>query len=107
MKNFFGSIFINRDELSEAGINYPIKVEYYKLINEEENGIQIVKTEYRDKIGVEQNKVEKITNNDKEIESLLYIMKENEVTPIALEDIITEIKNIQRLAKNKKLSYNT
>ena len=34
-------------------------------------------------------------------------MKENEVTPIALEDIITEIKNIQRLAKNKKLSYNT
>ena len=107
MKNFFGSIFINRDKLREAGINYPIKVEYYKIINEEEYGIQIVKTEYRDKIGVEQNKVEKITNNDKEIESLLYIMKENEVTPIALEDIITEIKNIQRLAKNKKLSYNT
>ena len=36
MKNFFGSIFINRDELREAGIDYPIKVEYYKIINEEE-----------------------------------------------------------------------
>lgn len=34
MKNFFGSIFINRDELREAGIEYPIKVEYYKITNE-------------------------------------------------------------------------
>ena len=34
MKNFFGSIFINRDKLEEAGINYPIKVEYYKITNE-------------------------------------------------------------------------
>ena len=51
MKNFFGSIFINRDELEEAGIKYPIKVEYYKITNEtqkiKENelmyGIQIIK----------------------------------------------------------------
>ena len=55
MKNFFGSIFINRDKLTEAGINYPIKVEYYKIINEDKQiksnkliyGIQIIKTEYR------------------------------------------------------------
>ena len=37
VKNFFGSIFINRDELREAGIDYPIKVEYYKIINEEKS----------------------------------------------------------------------
>ena len=36
LKNFFGSIFINRERLKEAGINYPIKVEYYKITNEEE-----------------------------------------------------------------------
>ena len=36
VKNFFGSIFINRDELKEAGIDYPIKVEYYKITNEDE-----------------------------------------------------------------------
>ena len=115
MKNFFGSIFINRDELQEAGINYPIKVEYYKIINEEEKrkqdkliyGIQIIKTEYRDKIGVEQNKLENITNDEKEITKILSIIKENEVTPIGLEDVILEIKNWQAIAKNKKLSYNT
>ena len=115
MKNFFGSIFINRDELKEAGINYPIKVEYYKIINEEEKrnqdkliyGIQIIKTEYRDKIGVEQNKLENITNDEKEITKILSIIKENEVTPIGLEDVILEIKNRQAIAKCKKLSYNT
>ena len=115
MKNFFGSIFINRDRLKEAGIDYPIKVEYYKIINEEEKikqnrliyGIQIIKTEYKDKIGVEQEKIEHITNDENEISKILSLMKENEVTPIGLEDVILEIKNRQAIAKNKKLSYNT
>ena len=87
MKSFFGSIFINRDELREAGIDYPIKVEYYKITNEEEKikenkliyGIQIIKTEYKDKIGVEQEKVEHITNEENEITTMLRLIKENEV----------------------------
>ena len=115
VKNFFGSIFINRDRLKEAGIDYPIKVEYYKITNEQEkikqnklkSGIQIIKTEYKDKIGVEQNKIEDITNDENEITKILYLMKNNEVTPIGLEDVILEIKSWQALAKNKKLSYNT
>ena len=115
MKNFFGSIFINRDELREAGIDYPIKVEYYKIINEEERikenrliyGIQVIKTEYRDKIGVEQEKMEHITNDENEITRMLDIIKQNEVTPIGLEDVILEIKSWQAIAKKKKLSYNT
>ena len=115
MKNFFGSIFINRDELREAGINYPIKVEYYKITNEEEKikqnkliyGIQIIKTEYRDKIGVEQNKIEHITNDEKEINKMLGIIKENQVTPIGLEDVVLEIKNMQAIVKSRNLSYNT
>ena len=112
MKNFFGSIFINRDKLTEAGINYPIKVEYYKIINEDKQiksnkliyGIQIIKTEYREKIGVEDRKIENITNDENEINNMLGLMKDNEVTPIGLEDVVTEIK---KLAKSRKLSYNT
>ena len=115
MKNFFGSIFINRDKLLEAGINYPIKVEYYKITDEErtkqENhlvyGVQIIKTEYKEKIGIEQNKVEHITNDDGEIAKILSVIKENEVTPIGLEDVVLEIKSRQAIAKRKKLSYNT
>mgnify|MGYP000183465077 FL=1 len=113
LKNFFGSIFINRDELLEAGINYPIKVEYYKITNEPEKenkllyGIQVIKTEYKEKIGVEQNRIEHITNDESEITKILSLIKENEVTPIGLEDVIIEIKKLQTLAKIKKLGYNT
>lgn len=112
MKNFFGSIFISRDKLAEAGINYPIKVEYYKIINEDKQikpnklmyGIQIIKTEYKDKIGVEQDKIEEITNDEKEIDDMLSLVKDNEVTPVGLKEVVPEIK---KFAKLKKLSYNT
>ena len=99
MKNFFGSIFINRDELREAGIEYPIKVEYYKITNEIPSrqklifGIQVIKTEYKEKIGVEQRKIENITNSEKEVDKILYQLKENEVTPIGLEDVLIELGN--------------
>ena len=85
MKNFFGSIFINRDELREAGIEYPIKVEYYKITNEIPSrqklifGIQVIKTEYN-------------TNSEKEVDKILYQLKENEVTPIGLEDVLIELE---------------
>ena len=54
MKTFFGSIFIEKEKLQEAGVKYPIKLEYYKIINEDEfinknnakYGIKVVKTEY-------------------------------------------------------------
>ena len=107
MKNCFGSIFINRDKLSEAGINYPIKVEYYKITDEEKRenkliyGIQVIKTEYREKIGVEQNKMEHLTNDENEINQILGLIKENEVTPIGLEDVIIEIKKYKHLQKIK------
>ena len=103
VKNFFGSIFINRDELREAGIDYPIKVEYYKIINEEEKikqnkliyGIQIIKTEYKDKIGVEQEKIEHITNDENEISRILSIMKENEVTLIISDWMMPNMNGIE------------
>ena len=107
LSNFFGSIFINRDRLREAGINYPIKVEYYKVINDLTYGIQVIKTEYREKIGVEQKRIENVTNNELEINNILSLIKQQEVTPIGLEDVIVEIKKIQALAKSKKISYNT
>ena len=90
MKNFFGSIFINRDELEEAGIKYPIKVEYYKI-------------KYKEKIRIEQNKLEHITNDEKEIMQMLEKLKENEVTPVGLEDVIIELK---KLKENTQISYN-
>lgn len=97
MNSFFGSIFIDRHKLRENGINYPIKLEYYKTIhrtkeNIQKYGIKIIKTEYiKDKINTEVKRISNVTKNEKVIESLLQILKKYEVTPIVCNDIIDEI----------------
>lgn len=99
MRTFFSSTFINKEMLNEAGIKHPIKLEYYKLINEDEMikqekakfGISIVKTEYRkEKVKVENKKIQYVSNDEKKIEEILSILKENEVTPVAVEDILSD-----------------
>lgn len=35
MKTFFDGIFISKEHLEEAGIKYPIKLEYYKIARDE------------------------------------------------------------------------
>ena len=73
LKTFFGSVFIEKEKLEEAGIKYPIKLEYYKQINEDEisnyekpkYGIEIIKTEYKpDYTKVENKKIKYITNDE-------------------------------------------
>lgn len=104
MKNFFGGVFIDHNKLREAGIEHPIKVEYYKIINEDEviksngqkYGVQIVKTEYiEENVNVEKNEIKHITNDEKDIENILQLLKTNEVTPISLQDIIVDLKSKQ------------
>ena len=97
MKTFYTSTFIKKEELQEAGITYPIKLEYYKIINEDEImkgekarfGIKVVKTEYRDeKAKIEEKEITYLSNDEKRIEEILNLFKENEVTPISVEEII-------------------
>lgn len=90
---------MEKEALKEAGIYYPIKLEYYKIINEDEMikqekakfGIYVVKTEYiNDDIKVENKKVQYVSNDEKKIEEILNLLKENEVTPITVEDILSD-----------------
>ena len=96
MKTFFGGNFIKEEMLSEAGIYHPIKLEYYKRINEDEIlkenkakfGICIIKTEYKTK----EKALEKENTNieEKRVNQVLNMLKENYVTPIGLEDVICD-----------------
>lgn len=99
MKTFFGSIFIEKEKLEEAGVEHPIKLEYYKIINEDEfinksnakYGIKIVKTEYLDNdTKVEDKTIKYLSSNEQKINDLLTILKENEVTPICVHDVICD-----------------
>lgn len=82
------------------GINYPIKLEYYKIINEDEitknnnikYGIKVVKTEYiENDTKVEDETIKYLSSNEQKIEEILNTLKENEVTPIATRDVISDI----------------
>ena len=100
MKIFYTSTFIKKEELEEVGINYPIKLEYYKIINEDEImkgekarfGIKVIKTEYiNNNTKTEEKEITYLSNDEKRIEEILNIFKENEVTPISVEDIIYDL----------------
>ncbi len=99
MKIFFGGTFINKEDLEEVKIKHPIKLEYYKRINEEEfikndkakYGISVIKTEYiSSNTKVENKDIPYVTNDERKIDKILKIFKDNIVTPIAVEDIISD-----------------
>ena len=100
MKKFFGGIFVKKETLAEADIKHPVKLEYYKIINEEEKleskdfrfGIEIIKTEYIDeKVEIEKKEIKHLSNDEEKIDDILTVLKCNEVTPVSVEDVILEI----------------
>ena len=98
MKTFYGGVFIDKNTLKLAGINHPIKLEYYKRINEEEIlefnkakfGISIVKTEYDKDTKVEEKVIKYLTNDEKRANFILEILKQNCVTPIELDEVVSD-----------------
>lgn len=108
MKTFFASRFVSEETLEEARIGYPIKLKYYKIVKEGkeklEFGIHITKIEYK-KEGrkVENKEVENIESNEQKVEQILRILEQNEVTPIALEEILEDIIIDKKLKKACKI----
>lgn len=96
MKTFFGGMFMNKENLRKEGILYPIKLEYYKIKDLKSKndiyGVEVVKTEYlNEEIKVEKASIDKLTNDEKIENSILDILKRNEVTPVILEDVIEDL----------------
>ena len=101
LKTFFGGTFINQEDLKEEGKEYPIKIEYYKNINEDEliktnktkYGIYVVKTEYiPENTKTEDKEIKYLTNDEQKIEKILEFFKRNEVTPIIVDDVVEDLK---------------
>jgi len=99
LRTFFGSTFIEKEKLEEAGINHPIKFEYYKQINEDDvnsdkakYGISIVMTEYiPNNLKVVTKDIKYVTNDELEEDKILNIFKENQVTLINSEEVISDL----------------
>ena len=96
MKTFFDGVFVSRKTLEEAGVQYPIKLEYYKTSIgenvETKFGIEIVKTEYiNGTVSIEAKEVNNVANDEIKQNEILNILKNNEVTPIGLDDVLQEL----------------
>ena len=94
MKVFYGSIYVERNALEEAGIEHPIKLEYYKTINKQDEayGINIVKTEYKkSNIIIEEKEIKHLSQDESKIEKLLKLFKSYAVTPITAQDIADDL----------------
>ena len=103
MRTFFGGIFIETSKLKEEGIQYPIKVEYYKIKEENKFGIEIIKKEYKSpQIKIEKQELKSLSKDECKIDRMLELFKENEVTPISAGEIIEDFFG-KRLAKTAKV----
>ena len=100
-KTFYGDVMIDKYNLKDSSINYPIELEYYKvsqnrtnIINEDYEiyGVEIIKKEYiEDRIETESMCVENLTKNEKTVDKIIKILKDNTVTPITLKDVINDM----------------
>ena len=94
MKVFYGDIFIEREELEAEGIWHPIKLEYYKTINKDEEiyGIDVVKTEYiKNKVIKEEKEIEYLSYDETKIDRILKLLKQYVVTPITAQDVVEDL----------------
>lgn len=100
MKIFYGSNFIDEEELKESNKNHLIKLEYYKRIDKQKKnnnniiyGVSIIKTEYMpNDTKIEEKYVKYLTKDEEKIEDLLEILKKFKVMPITLKYIIQDLK---------------
>ena len=96
MRKFYADVILNKDELKESDSNR-IELEYYKIAKnikkgQRTYGVEIVKTEYfNDKKLKESENIYNVTNNESVIDNLLSMLKENQVTPVGLNDVVDEI----------------
>lgn len=95
---------MNREELQNIGVEYPIKLEYYKTqtnekdvknVNDIKYGIEVIKTSYiEEKVDVEKTCIPEIIKDEVKIENILNILKEYKVTPVSagyiIEDLLKE-----------------
>ena len=103
-KVYCGNAFLDSKDLKENNLKNRIELEYYRTKkrkhcffreNAETYGIEIVKKEYQgNKINVEKENVDKVSDKKTTIDLILKKLKDFKVTPIALKDVVHDITQV-------------
>lgn len=102
VKELYGEICINNEELILKGEDCRIELEYYKIKDRaQENildmqnqfGIGIKRKLYNgNKLDIETKDILRLTNSEKVVDDVLGLLKKYKVTPITLEDVISDLR---------------
>lgn len=100
-KSFFGRTVIDSSDSEELKEDEKIELEYYETHNlaeknERKYGIEVVKKkDKKEKFNIESKIINNISNEEKEVNKLLEILMMNKVTPITVDDIISDISVLE------------
>ena len=95
-KRLFGKTIIDSSDSDEIKDNEKIELEYYETRNlvgksTRKYGIEVIKKKEMDeKFNIESKIVDNISNEVTKIDRLLEILMLNKVTPISVDDIISD-----------------
>lgn len=96
-KSFFGKTIIDSSDSEEIKTDEKIELEYYKTHNlnkkdDKQFGIEVLKRDVKqDKFNIETKIVNNISNEENTISRLLEILMINKVTPVSVDDVISDI----------------
>lgn len=96
-KSFFGKTTIDSSDSEEIKADEKIELEYYKTNNlnrkdDKKYGIEVLKRDVKlDEYNIETKIVNNISNEENAISRLLEILMLNKVTPVSVDDVISDI----------------
>lgn len=100
-KSLFGRTVIDSSDSDEIGEDEKIELEYYETHyladkHGRKYGIEVVKKKRRnEKFNIETKIVNNLSSKEKEVDKLLEILMLNKVTPISVDDVISDISVLE------------
>ena len=100
-KSLFGRTVIDSSDSDEIGEDEKIELEYYETHyladkHGRKYGIEVVKKKRRnEKFNNETKIVNNLSSKEKEVDQLLEILMLNKVTPISVDDVISDISVLE------------
>lgn len=110
-RSLYGHAELTYEDLLECDRKNRMELEYYKLRNTKDNyrvkensdtyGIEIIKKEYNDEneFTIEKGEIHNLTKSEKFADNILNIIKNNKVTPMALDDVICDLLKTQLIVQ--------
>ena len=103
LRNYYGATLLNETDMNRIILEY-YKNKIYTLNRAKLKtfyGITIVKKEYKNnEVKFEKNTIKQISTNENKVKNIIQMLKTYQVTPIALNDVLTDLLKTPEFQEN-------